>query len=335
MAHSPKLEVYQIILKPRRNEDKTFRNFFCEKFEIDPDETNTEIFFRYFGAFIRSVDTEDFIENSTKQKAFTAYDTELTTEGDTVTISINAEKKIIDGTVEGGKYGLTRNKSTLRNKQEREPIETQNVILDKFFFLIYTPFESKIGVLFLQSYSTETITDIFTDFLSSLFTHTPNFFKPTISKFVPDQLKEEFKNSSIVQRFSYSTRYMDRDIPGEAFNDEENQELIVKVEIVASKGIDKSRIRVWREKIEAGILYGKRLRDYTEKKGYLKNEANKKQAIFKLDTDFEIKPMIPLEDKINIVNGSPNFAELKDYCLTLLEDTIIPEVYRRNAVTER
>ena len=69
IAHSAKLEIYQIILKPRRGEDKTFRDFISEKLELDPTIDETDMFYRFAEHFLNSIDTAEFIGDERKKKA--------------------------------------------------------------------------------------------------------------------------------------------------------------------------------------------------------------------------------------------------------------------------
>ena len=133
---NPKLEVYQIRLKPSKEEYKTFKDFFNETGLTEKCESKkSTIFSKYFDKFIHKIDTNDFIGNPRKKKAFTAYDTRPIGEG-TPTIKFYSEKEIIEGTIEGGKYGQKRNKSSIKNKLEKENITQANIILDKFYFCL-------------------------------------------------------------------------------------------------------------------------------------------------------------------------------------------------------
>jgi len=73
MASDPKLEVFRMELVTQNNEHKTFRDFFTDSLNDTTEQTNTQLFTNFFQDFIRKVDTNNFIENSRKKKAFAAY----------------------------------------------------------------------------------------------------------------------------------------------------------------------------------------------------------------------------------------------------------------------
>lgn len=333
MAHSPKLEVYQIILKPRRDEDKSFRDLITSKLNLNNNDDDTAIMFSFFRHFLHEIDADEFISNDTKKKAFTAYNTTPRIEGETTTINIHSEEKIIEGTIEGGKYGLSRNKSRMGHKADKEPLHIDDIILDTFYFLLYLPFDSKYGILLLQSYSSDTISDIFNSFLSKLFSSSRDFQKPKIEKFIPKDIIQEFKQNGVVTRFSFTSRYVEEEMPGLAFIENDN-EVAVSIVITTKKGIALDDLNDFRENIENVDVFGKQLSHFTNKKGYLINTEKNKGTPFKLNGG-EIQPIIYLEGIVEINNGIPNFGQIKDFCFNLLEDTIKPEVYLRDAVQER
>lgn len=336
MAHNPKLEVYQVWLNPQKDVDKTYRDFFIETNSSGNtnDNENSIIFLDYFGDFIRKVDTDDFIANSKKKKAFTAYDTRPAGEYEP-TIKIKSSRTIIEGTIEGGRYGQKRNKSSVDNKSEKEDINEADIILDKFYFSLYTPLDSDLGILFVQSYTADTISDIFTDFISSFFSRQGLYRKAKVEKFVPKRIADEFRNHSQIKKFTFSSRFVFDQMTNEPIGVEE-EEFIIRVEAVSKNGLPKESLGNWIKSIGSKVFSSRELAQFNKGKVYLKNTETKKESPFDIASGLDIKPVIYLEGRIDVEeDGRPNFEQLSDYCVNLLDNEIIPEMYITNEVQER
>lgn len=336
MANNPKLEVYQVWLKPHKDEDKTFRDFFIETNSSGNtiEDENSVIFLDYFSDFIRKVDTDDFIANTKKKKAFTAYDTRPAGEFEP-TIKIKSTRTIIEGTIEGGRYGQKRNKSSVGNKSEKEDINEADIILDRFYFCLYTPLNSDLGILFIQSYSADTISDIFTDFIRSFFFMQGLYSKAKVEKFVPKKIADEFRNHSQIKKFAFSSRFVFDQMTNAPIGVEE-EEFIIKVEAVSKNGLPKESLGNWINSIGSKVFSSRQLSQFNRGKVYLRNSESKKESPFDIDSDLDIKPIIYLEGRIDIkADGLPNFEQLSEFCIDLLDNEIIPEMYITNEVQER
>jgi len=336
MAHNPKLEVYQIWLKPNNETEKTFRDFFIETNSSENDESdeNSVIFLDFFSDFINKIDTDDFIVNSRTKKAFTAYDARPAGEFET-TIKIDSNKTIIYGTIEGGQYGQRRNKSDMSNKSTKDRIGEGDIIMDKFYFCLYTPFDSDLGILFIQCYSTDTISGVFTEFIRDLFSQRGSYKKAQVEKFVPRRIADEFRDASTIKKFSFSSRFLIENIGNEPIGIN-NEEFIIKVEAISKNGLPKRSLGRWIDTIGSKVFNSKPLSEFVNGKVYLRNNETKRDSPFAIDSNFDIKPVIYLEGRVTIEpDGLPNFTELNQYCLNLLDTEIIPEMYNTDEIQER
>jgi hypothetical protein len=341
MAHNPKLEVYQVWINSINGENKTFRDFTKEVISISSESQNNQqdelsnsyYFLDLFKTFIHKVDNDSFILNQRKQKAFTAYDTRPAGEEEP-SITPHSDAFIIEGTIDGGRYGQRRTKSSLDNKLEKEDVVRENIILDKFYFFLYTPMNSDLGILFIQSYSTDSISDIFTDFISRFFSAQKLYRKARIEKFVPKRIVEEFKNHSCIKKFSFSNRFVFNQLSENPIGTE-TEEFIIKIEAVAKNGLPKNALKNWINTMGEKIFSNKKLENFNNGKVYLQDLNSKKESPFDISSDLDIKPIIYLEDRITVDDdGIPNFIELKNYCTLLLNNEIIPEMYPSNEVRE-
>jgi len=323
MTTNPKLEVFRIELIAQNDEHKTFRNFFTESLNGTAGQTDTQLFTNFFQDFIRKVDTNDFIDNSRKKKVFAAYNAR-NYDG---TIKHHSEINVIKGIIEGGRYGKRRNKSKLTNKNELQDIETNDIILDKFFFCLYTPLNYDVGILMIQSYSSDSITDIFTEFLQNYFKKENYYKKPKIERFFPRHIIEQFKLHSNIDKFSFSNRFFVSQLSDEPYQQEE-EEFVVKIEAVSKNGLPKAALSNWLNVLGQKLFDNTNLSSFSNRKVYLKNEQTKKSSPFVLDEN-EIRPIIYLENHgIEVsIDGLPNFSQLETFCENLLVQQIIPEIF--------
>lgn len=336
MANNPKLEVYQVWLTPKGSKDKTFRDFFIETNSkgSSRNDNNATIFLDFFNDFIHKIDTDDFIANSKKKKAFTAYDTRPVGKFDP-SIKIHSNRCIIEGTIEGGRYGQKRNKSSFGSKLEKEDIKENDIILDKFYFCLFTPLNSDLGILFIQSYTTDTISDIFTEFIKSIFYQKGVYNKAKVEKFVPKRIADEFRNHSQIKRFKFSNRFVFDQMTNNPIG-VEYEEFIIKVEAVSKNGLPKESLSNWLKSISSKLFDRRALGSFNNGKVYLKNTETTNESAFDINSDFDIKPVIYLRGRVEIKeDGLPNFEDLSKFCLTLLDKEIIPEVYCKNEIQER
>lgn len=336
MPQNPKLEIFQVYLKPLARTENTFRKFVeCKtNATYEADTQYSFIFTELFRIFIECIDTDVFIRNEHSKKAFTAYDTRPVDERG-ATIHPHSRHSVIEGTIEGGKYGSVRNKSTIINKAEKEHIDKPTIILDKFYFSLYCPLHNNLGILMIQSYSTDTISDIFTKFIESFFECTGFFRKAKVTKFIPQSIVDEFKNNGIVKSFSYSRKELAQNMAPQAITVEED-ELTIKITIESKKGIPRGFLANWRNVLGMKKFNEHELRNFIEQKAVLQNKNTEKKATFDISRAVDIKPIIYLNDLIDLTDeGIPNFEQLKEYCLTLLFQTIIPEIEPGHAVEER
>lgn len=330
MAHDAKLEIYQIKIQHRGNEYKTFKDFFIDSLEsINSNEENDDsfVFLEYFRKFIADTDTENFISYSRKQKAFTAYDTRPQNTADNPSIIIHTERFIIEGTIEGGRYGQKRNKSSLNNKSQKEVVNNSDIILDRFYFSLYTPLDSDLGVLFIQSYTSDSISDIFIDFISKFFGKRINYKKAKIEKYVPESIKNEFRENSEIKKFYFSNRFLFEHQSNNPIR-EEREEFNIKIEAVSKNGIRTNKLDIWLYEIGNKLFNNRSLLNFTKGKVYIKNTETKKETPFKINTNFDIKPIILLENRVELDEfGLPNINQLRDYCFELLDSEIIDDLY--------
>ncbi len=114
MANEPKLSVFTIQLQAEKN--PTFYNLFKSGSSVT--EPDFDVFMRLFSNFIKKLDQEKFHKDDKKGKAFTGHEKD-NQESDRVAILPHSERFVIEGTIEGGKFGGERGKAPLNSKKSK------------------------------------------------------------------------------------------------------------------------------------------------------------------------------------------------------------------------
>lgn len=329
MAHEPILQVFKIGLNPsRRVPESSFLHLAFEKFGInEADFTDTEIYPLILQDLISTID-DGYFKNEAKKKAIGIEKNE--DEGVNTAIKFDSNKSLIYGTIQGGKYGQSRSVGNLNDSDSRQPLSEDNVVLDKYFFLIHIPLNSEKGVAMIHSYTDDTINDIFSSWLREIFSSTL-FFKPDIIPYFPNKIRQEFIDNSFVKEFKFSKDILISEI--DSIRTINTKEWTVDIILRAKEGgAEISYIDQLAKMFNGIILKSKRkqfkLEEFNKKTGTLND--GKHQNSFKIGDKIDIHPTIYLGDKILLqADKSPNWDQLELFCFELLEE-IIPEVYPEN-----
>jgi hypothetical protein len=325
-AFNSKLEVHKIILDTEKP-NPSFSKWQTSRV----DEEDDIVFLDIVGKFFKAIDLTDFHASEKKKKAITAYDTEKT-ENSEPSILPYPQRLVLQGYIEGGKYGKKRVKSALGEKKKKEELGEKTLILDKYYFMLYVPLDSKIAILIMHSYSSDSVTDIFLEFLKDFFSNKERGYKKCKSeRFFPKSIADEFERNSSVRKFTYSTRMLVGTLEGESIKTEK-KEFNIKIEATAEQNIKRSDLETWLRTLHKSVISigngKKELKDFEKGRVSLQSKINKKETTFEIQKDFKIKPTIYLDESKVKMNqdGTPDFSSLKDYCFTLLEE-IKKEVY--------
>lgn len=100
--------------------------------------------------------------------------------------------------VVGGLTGVEQDIYDSSKSSEKEnTIEKDKVTALPYYFKLWMPFDSSLGVLMIQSYTEAGVTSLLSDKIKSFFKQ----FDYTIDleKFVPKEYKEKFKRTSMLK----------------------------------------------------------------------------------------------------------------------------------------
>lgn len=338
MNHEPKLTVYTIQLKPSNEKIENsnrllFRNLIGESNQNEL--TDNYIFTEVFRHFIKSLDTPEMFSDTTSKKCMTANQPNIEDSNVNANIHLHSNQFIIEGKVEGGSYGRKRKKTSTVDKAKKSDVDERDAITEDFYFLLYSPLQSNKSTLFIQSYSDDSIDSVMKKFWQNFFSFQGTFNQPSIKRFVPISIIDDFKTNATVSGLTFTT-----DIPGNTLLDSTSTQTTknFKVTVKITPTNDDLSVEEFEQTIEPlqNTLFTRfmNLGQFVKKKGTLRDIATKKTSPFDLGTSFEVQPSILLSKYITINNNESDFERIKNYCFTLLEN-VKPEIYIQNAIKER
>lgn len=336
MAHDAQLSIYKVKIKPINNSvEGTFRNLFKLLTNNIGEVQDGFLILEIFKRFISTIDTDQMYSDENSLKSMTAYQADIEQQHVNANLRIHTASYIIEGVVEGGKYGKIRKKTSITNKANRVEVSPTDAITDSFFFLIHMPPESDKAVLMIQSYSDDNINSVMKKFWKDFFT-LPNYFNsPTFYKFIPPGIIQDFKNGATISSLTYSTEIPSNTLLDNPINININHfKVTIKIEPV-DEGFTYDEFNQIIGPIEDVAFKEQRLSGFLRKKGSLMANQGNKTSPFTIGNDFEIKPIILLSRYIDFTGHQPNdFNSIKEYCINLLND-IKPEIYPQHAIQER
>ncbi len=343
MAKNPKIEFYKIILSPSREERNiTFKDVLLKKelLQRDVDLENTlpiadnQIMPFLLESFIANIDGVAQI-NEPKRKAF--YIKQSGEELINRSITPLFERNIIHGKIKGGSFDTGKYLDEINNPGDgTEALGLTKLLSDDFYFLLYTPLNKRRGILIVQTYTQDSIVDVFKPFIERLFKVNGISNKAVSSIFMPVVMQNQFKEQSVVKKFEYKNEYI---LPAIAEEGIAENEFTINVTI-SSHGnqINLANLPVWK-RVLGRTLFNlpeteeRQIDTFNARHAYIQGGFdNVNPTRFSLDTDnIEIKPTIYLNNFIHVeANGTPDWDELHNFALETLTDIVIPEVYPEN-----
>lgn len=337
-----KLNVYTIILNRKKNKDKCcFKDLLISKHSYSNEEkgitplkdidkkSDSDLLGILLDDIIKLLDQKEFYSDNRTNKGIGIEKT--TTDKKNYSIRLMSKKNIILGRLSGGKYGKFRKRSKVKDQSSKDPINPDDIILDEFFFLLYTPLEGHRGILMIQSYSDETINNTFKDLLYKVFNGYDTYHKAKVESFFPKTIKDKFKNTSKVKSISLSCISKNITIGSDNPETENTESYSVSIIITPPEKKNQNFIPKIPDIIKSILGSGGYKTENLKAKINLEDQRNK-CASFELDKNINnIKPVIYLSNHIQFSdNITDNFKEIETYSLSLLDD-IKTEIYGKGS----
>lgn len=345
MSKNPKIEFYSIQLNSIKSEDITFRDVFSSIYnekrtrKVVTDEIdNNTLFNTFFKHFFNKMDNGT-VKNESKRKALKSEKKSASSTNNSIVLK--SDNSFIHGRIKGGEYDTGKFLDEIDNPDSAsEKLAKNKLITDDFYFLLYTPLNKNKGILILQSYTKDNISDIFKTFVDNLFKITGLSLKASTRLFMPLTMQDELKNNCFVEKFVFQNQYVVSDVEEQTF---QQGTFTIKVEIKAhDKVLNLNNLPWWKRKLAETIIKlpkneDRDLDSFNKKNGYLVgNDIKSNPTKFSLDTEqISVKATILLQNFINLEeNGIPKWNELEKFALEALENDVKPEVYPEDYLSE-
>jgi len=345
MPHEPKLEIYKIKLRNKEEGGPArLRDLMRKKFNEYPKKEYpklnrplqpADILNTMYADLVNEIDGEGFNKNEHKKKGFTVASQKIG-KGRKAEIVSNSDSSIVHGIIVGGKYGLKRTLSEIDHKSQGTSIETNHVVGDRFYFLMYTPIDESTLVVMVQGYTETRIADVFMKFLQGYFKYGKTYICE-IEHFIPKSLKDKYIKGATFKSMSFTS---DWKIQANFDDDFEEREYDLEVKIVITdksqdKAKHKSYLNYFKEfaksKFKLADTNERALEDFGTRRA--KMESRGKEFPINFDDENDIRPTILLSNEgIRVDEGlMPDFDDIDKYCKKLLEE-IVEDLNPRNAV---
>lgn len=185
-GYTLKLNIYTIALKDGERKDATFHSLHRVIAGRD-DMSKTDMFSLVKEKFLKSF-SDKFVLNYNKTKGIAIKE-----------ISTIPTKNIIDGMMIGGLTGIEQDVyNTSSSDEKQDTIAKDEVTALPYYFKIWMPYDSSVGVVMVQSYTETGVVSLALDKIKHFFKSYG--FSVGSNPFVDKEYKERFKKRSIVDK---------------------------------------------------------------------------------------------------------------------------------------
>jgi len=316
MAVNLELSIYTFTLKERNSREDyyDFNEFYRKNFVKDkenPHKVKPDMLYKRFVGMILDEFKNRFWLNQEKNKGIS-----------TTKIDFRPSKNVIEGIINGGNTGYGHQiYDILNNSTTVGKISEDQLASLPYYFKMWTPPNSQVGVLMVQSYSIGSINSILLDFMKTIFSKYGATFNRIVH--IPKELRDSYITRSSVKKVTFTSTIENsatRKKFNRAFEDSDGLKITLTVQ-----GLKKQGIRGFLQRFNKNNPIGIDLKelgmenpsDYDTKLYYEDEDGRKAHA--KIEDRFEIRPTIVLP--IEVVNNdkTPNLDLIVKFTDELLQ----------------
>lgn len=328
---NPKLEFYRFKLN-HKDGYKTFKDFAIDEWGVGKAAREESYFRKAFEIFMRNLDT-GFEENNKLQKTITLISKKSVNKHVEDKPTPIISKSVFHGVINGGPYGKERILSDIDNKEDSSTIGKKKPVLSYYYIFVYLPPNHNEGFFMVHSNnSDDSITAALRHYIAKLF-KSGAYRKPIVEAFCPKKFQEEFNNGATIKNIKFTTSYVD-DIPQNDPLSEIFNEYTIKIEAIPKKkGVAASFATRIKEILDDRFygkdhLNNKTLSEFDRVSLSTTNNGTKTSKTFEWNSrDAEFVPVVYLENHVRLEDDrTPDFADLRQYCMRLFDETIIHEL---------
>jgi len=314
MGHTLKLSIYSFFVNDKKR-GKPINLGDCFSTIYGKNESDTGDAFDYdyneylrlFGLDVSDMAGGQFLENveATKAMAIESY-------------SIFPKSFVVDGMIKGGLTGIDQDIYKKNNSIVPESkIDKTKVASLPYYFKMWLPIDSQVGIIMVQSFTETGVTSLFVDVIKKYFFN--KGFNLHTHVHVPDDVKESFKNRSEVKQITLIKTKLSkksRSSLNQVFADFQNLKITVKITGFRSsiqdiiENLSKNPIVVPDFEMEGASSY-ETVAVYEDNHGH--------QSSAKFSKNVDITPTILLDDYLKEDGKeSVDLSKIRDYTNTVL-----------------
>jgi len=320
MANDIKLDVYTVRLK-KRNKSEIVNFDQILRAEEGDGEGQIVNFSTFFTAYIQSFNSKFFVHNKTS-KAISLKSED---------VKFGKKSQTITGRIDGGTTGIgsaVKNRDDNRDENSFQ-VSTEKVIAIPYYFKLWTPLNSNVGILIMQGFGSRSMADAFKAHLQNFTSdYTRRNLSMVFGSLIPNSVQKEIVNKGLVNSLTLKTYHLPstkgEKLLGLQYMEGNNLTVEVKISGLA-------KVAGWQQKVN-GFFSGKikKLVDVSTladlgisetSETHVKFEHNGKSATAKSSDNFEVFPSyyIDKEDVMLDDKKHPTFESLDIYCKSFLK----------------
>ena len=316
MSKNLELSIYTFTLKEKNSSEDflDFNEFYRKNFSLDgenPHKVQPKLLYERFVGMILDEFESKFWLNSEKNKGISTRD-----------IDFRPAKSVIEGIINGGNTGYGHQiYNILDNEVTVGEISEDQLASLPYYFKMWTPPNSQVGVLMVQSYSIGSINSLLLEFIKSIFAKYGATFRRIVH--IPKELRDGYIKRSSVKKVTYTSTIEDpnsRKKFNRAFEDSDGLKITITIQGIKKQSIT-GFLKKFNKKKPIGIdlkeLGIEEPEDYITKLYYEDEDGRKAHA--KIEDKFQIRPTIVLPTEIANKNRTPNLDENIRFTDSLLD----------------
>ena len=330
MASNPRIDFYKFTLSSKTGDRKTFKDFAKEELHAAANASNDDAFKKCFAHFIQDLEGSH-AKNPARKQTITVIPTAENNPYLHLKPAPSIQRNVISGVINGGPYDKEAVVSNIADNADNSNLGKDRSVLLPYFIFVYIPQDYNVGFFAIHSYNNaDNITALFRNYISNLFTGR-NYKKAILEKFAPNSFQNEFRDGAVIESLGFSTTVLETTSSTDPIV-RLLKEYNIKIEAVpknktisiteAQRVFDFFKAKVFRQKNDKEL----KLEQFEKKKLTAQNEVTGKTKVFEWNTrENEFTPTVYLDGRLKVVDGVPDFAELKQFCNNLFDD-IKPEI---------
>jgi hypothetical protein len=307
-GYTLKLSIYTIALKDSEKNDATFKSL-NEVIVGSSGMSKTEMFSAVKDKFLNSF-SDKFVLNYNKTKGIAIRE-----------INSIPTMNIIDGMMIGGLTGIEQEVyKTSSSEEKQDTITEDEVTALPYYFKIWMPYDSNLGVVMVQSYTETGVVSLVLDKIKHFFKSYG--FSVGSNSFVDKEYKDHFKKFSTVEQLVLAKTHLSSNARG-ALNQLFASFDGLKVEIKLS-GFNVSIDEFWQQ-IDAQKPLDIDLSEFemSERENYdviaTYKDISGKQSQARLSRNLDIMPTIILDSTLKETGKEyPNYQKIQTHTNTIL-----------------